>query len=95
MIGQLSEEFRAVELAANVGDGSVEVMPTHEQTTAAVLRMGYVRIGQNELRDLGLIGAYVRASGVLRVSRGRAMVLQQRLNTAMEALTARRHVPRP
>jgi hypothetical protein len=50
--------------------------------------MGYVRIGQHELEDLAAIGLYARNAGVARICRGKVMVNQQRLNTAMQTLTA-------
>jgi hypothetical protein len=65
-----------------------EPLPNSEGATNAMVRMGYVRIGQHELEDLAAIGVYVRNAGVARICRGKVMVNQQRLNTAMQTLTA-------
>lgn len=65
-----------------------EPLPTSEGATNAMVRMGYVRIGQHELEDLAAIGVYVRNVGVARICRGKVMVSQQRLNTAIQTLTA-------
>jgi hypothetical protein len=77
-----------VDSIANVDARQVAIVPTAETATDAMVRMGYVRIGQHELEDLAAIGVYVRSAGVARICRGKVMVNQQRLNTAMQALTA-------
>ena len=87
MSEQLPQILEPMGSLARVGSHT-EAIPTNEETTAAMMRVGSVKVGQHELQDLATIGAHVQGIGVLRVFRGRALVHQQRLTNAMQALTA-------
>jgi hypothetical protein len=79
--------LKRINSTVRIEGNQTEPLPTSEGATNAMVRMGYVRIGQHELEDLAAIGVYVRNAGVARICRGKVMVNQQRLNTAMQTLT--------
>src|SRR5258708_6295266 len=87
MSEQLPQILEPVGSLVRVGAQRTEVIPTNEQTTAAMLRMG-VKIGEHDLQDAATIGAHVQGIGVLRVFRGRALVHQQRLTNVIGSLMA-------
>jgi hypothetical protein len=82
----LPVKFGTTVSPAEVAPPAGRSVPTDDEATAAMSRMGSVSLGQHELQDLATIGAYVQGLGVLRASRGRAMVDQQRLTAAIQAL---------
>lgn len=60
--------------------------PTDGEATEAMVRLG-LNMGAHELEDLATIGAHVKAAGVVRVTRAKALVHQQQLNNTIQTLT--------
>ena len=63
-----------------------EIVPADEEAISAMLRIGYVKMVQQDLRHLATLGSYIQGMGVLGVSRGMAMVSQQALSMAIQVL---------
>ena len=73
---QLPEKLKPAGTLVESVDSPTAGVSQDEETAAAVIR------------DLASIGEHVQGSGVLRVTRGRALVNQQRLDTMMRELSA-------
>ena len=86
MIQGMITQLQRTEHDGRSGEGLAEVAPAGERTVKAMMNPGYVRIRRHELRDLETVGAYVQEANVLNLCLGRAMVIQQRLDTVMAAL---------
>jgi hypothetical protein len=84
----MSDQLTETSVSVMDVDSGAPGVPTDQETTEAVLRMGYVRIGRHELQDLKTIGAYVCEAGVLNITRAKALVHQQRLGTAIQEMLA-------
>jgi len=69
-----------------VGAGLTKVAG-HDGDTEAAKRAGYVRIQENELRDLATIGSHVQGARALEICRGKAIVHQQQINCMIHALS--------
>jgi len=53
----------------------------------AARRAGFLRVQENELRDLATIGTHLAGKGALQVCRGKAIVHQQQINCMIHALS--------
>jgi hypothetical protein len=86
MSEQLAQILEPVGSLARM-DSKTEVIPTGEETTAAMRRMGGVTVGEHELQDLATIGAHVQRVGVFRAVRGRLLLNQELLTNSIQNLT--------
>jgi len=85
MIEQVPQKLNPVRSLVGVGAQRTEVIPTIEEATAAMRRMG-CKIGENELEDLATIGARVQELGVLQEVRGTTLADKQMLTDTIQVL---------
>jgi hypothetical protein len=72
--------------AVRVG-ASLTKVTGNDGDAEAAKRAGYVRIQENELRDLATIGAHVQGARAVQICRGKAIVHQQQINCMIHALS--------
>lgn len=81
-LAKLEPKTEVMEVPVDIPDPVV----TEDEAIAALERQGHVDLDARTIRDLRDIGVFAKATGLLKIQRGRGMVNQQTLHKAMIAM---------